>query len=91
VIVNIASDARYCLRHGNADSLQLSFFSNAGLHQQLRRVDRARRKNHIPCGFGSNSLPLAAELNACRAVAINIIRAANAPASTVRLAGAISG
>jgi hypothetical protein len=70
MIVKVASDTRQGLQHWNIYSLQLLFVSNAGLHQQLRCVDRTKRENYFARGYTANSLFSVADLDACCVAAI---------------------
>jgi hypothetical protein len=70
MIVKIASNPRQRLQQWNIYSLQLSFVSDTGLHQQLWCMDRAERDNDFTRGFGTKSFSLVLELNTRRATAL---------------------
>ena len=63
MIVKIASHTRQVRNDGNAELRDLGLIANAGLHQELRRLNRAKRDDDFQCSFEAAELAVAKNLH----------------------------
>src|SRR5262249_50635563 len=70
VVMKIAADRRQLLQQRDSCASQLVLVADPGLHQQLRRLDRAKAENDFTAGRGTQDSSLAPELDADRAAAL---------------------
>ena len=70
MVLHVLADAEQLMDHRHADLAEMLRVANARELQDMRRADRAGRKDHLAPGVGALDLAAARKLDADRALAL---------------------